>query len=156
MMRAYYALGVAISPVMTKVFRVYNMLFKTVRPRLSIITETGEILLVRNWTGHQGWELPGGGKGRRESCEQAVLREIKEELGVDLSAYRLNYIGTTTADGYEAPVFRVSIKERLPITRRKWELSAAAWQPMSILPEQLGPVARRTLENDVQNTRDLV
>ncbi|MDX2776679.1 NUDIX hydrolase [Streptomyces caniscabiei] len=156
MMRAYYALGAAISPAAVWLFRLYNRLFKTVRPRVLIVTETGELLLVRNWTGNQGWELPGGGKGRHESPERAVLREIKEELGIELSTYRLEYAGTIAADGYEAPVFKATVKERLPITRQKWELSAAVWRHVSSLPEELGPVARRVFENDVQNTRDLI
>jgi 8-oxo-dGTP pyrophosphatase MutT (NUDIX family) len=156
MMRAYYAAGVAISPVMIWLFRLYNRLFKMVRPRVMIVTEANEVLLVRSWTGHRGWELPGGGKGRQESPERAAIREIKEEVGIDLSTYPLAYIGMVIADGYRAPVFKVVIKARTPIVRQQWELSAAAWQPMSALPKQLGPVARRILENDVQNTRDLV
>ena len=155
MMQAYYALGVAISPIMVRVFRLYNRLFKTVRPRVLIVTDNSTALLVRNWTGHQGWELPGGGKGRRESAEQTVLREVKEELGIDLSAYQLSYIGTAMADRYEAPIFKVDVKEELPIVRHVWEVSAATWQPLASLSE-LGPVARRILENDVQNTRNLV
>lgn len=146
MMRAYYAFGVAISPAAVWLFRLYNRLFKTVRPRVMIITQAGELLLVRNWTGNQGWELPGGGKGRHESPERAVLREIKEELGIDLSTYRLEYISTIAADGYESPVFKVTVKERLPITRQRWELSAAVWRPLFPLPKELGPVVRRLLE----------
>ena len=29
-----------------------------------------------------GWRVPGGGRGRGESAEQAVLRELREEIGM--------------------------------------------------------------------------
>ena len=155
MMRSYYAIGAVVSPLMTVIFRLYNRIFKTVRPRVLIATDGGEVLLVRSWTGHQGWELPGGGKGRHESSERAAKREVKEELGIDLSAYSLEYVETIATDGYEAPVFRVIVGRPLPLKPHKWELSGATWR--SILDtSNLGPVARRVFENDVQNTRHLI
>jgi 8-oxo-dGTP pyrophosphatase MutT (NUDIX family) len=45
-----------------------------------ITDEAGCILLVRPRLG-TGWGLPGGGVGRGEAPEQAVMRELAEEVG---------------------------------------------------------------------------
>jgi 8-oxo-dGTP pyrophosphatase MutT (NUDIX family) len=43
-----------------------------------------QILLVKNIT-YKQFHLPGGGIEKEESGEVAVIREIKEELGIDIS-----------------------------------------------------------------------
>jgi 8-oxo-dGTP diphosphatase len=43
----------------------------------------GRVLLVHHSYGRRGWELPGGGRKPKESLEQAVFREVREELGVE-------------------------------------------------------------------------
>ena len=48
-----------------------------------IVDRDGRVLLVRHSYGQRGWELPGGGRKSKESLEQAVLREVREELGVE-------------------------------------------------------------------------
>lgn len=47
----------------------------------------GRVLLARHtYTYRQGWLLPGGGAGRGEAASDAVIRELREEVG--LTAYR--------------------------------------------------------------------
>src|SRR2546430_4738045 len=48
-----------------------------------IVDRNSRVLLVRHSYGQRGWELPGGGRQPKESLQQAVLREIREELGVE-------------------------------------------------------------------------
>ena len=47
--------------------------------------EQGRVLLVRHSYG-KGWGLPGGGVDRGEPVEDAVLRELREEIGLIRSA----------------------------------------------------------------------
>src|ERR1700690_712037 len=45
-----------------------------------IVDRSGKILLARH-SYMAGWSLPGGGVGRGEPPEAAILRELKEEIG---------------------------------------------------------------------------
>jgi 8-oxo-dGTP pyrophosphatase MutT (NUDIX family) len=50
-----------------------------------LIVRDGKVMLVRH-SYVPGWLLPGGGVGRGEPAEQAILREMKEEIGLTSSA----------------------------------------------------------------------
>lgn len=45
------------------------------------ITSEGQLVLVK-LTYAPGWRLPGGGRKRVETKEEAVLRELREEIGL--------------------------------------------------------------------------
>ncbi|HEY9289393.1 MAG TPA: NUDIX hydrolase [Candidatus Dormibacteraeota bacterium] len=49
-----------------------------------IFDAEGRVLLVHQSYGRRGWDLPGGGREARESLEQALRRELREEIGVEL------------------------------------------------------------------------
>ena len=62
-----------------------------------LIRKDGKVLIQkRDWKrgiAYPGrWAIPGGGKEENESPEQAVIREIKEETGVEISFKSLQKI----------------------------------------------------------------
>ena len=65
-----------------------------------IFIKDGKLLMVRS-KGKELFYLPGGKREAGESDEQALVREIKEEISVDLVPNSIKYIETFTgqADG---------------------------------------------------------
>jgi len=51
----------------------------------ALIVREGKVLLVRH-SYVKGWLLPGGGVGRGEPAETALLREMREEIGLTACA----------------------------------------------------------------------
>lgn len=61
-----------------------------------VFIRDGKLLTVRS-KGKELFYLPGGKRETGESDEQALIREIKEELSVDLVANTIKYVETFTA-----------------------------------------------------------
>lgn len=59
---------------------------KTINVVAAIILDNDKILATQRAEGQfkDGWEFPGGKIEKDESCEEALIREIKEELNVDI------------------------------------------------------------------------
>jgi ADP-ribose pyrophosphatase YjhB (NUDIX family) len=56
---------------------------------LAFIAQGDSVLLVRQSYGKRYWSLPGGSVEPGESIDQAALREVKEETGLDVRLTRL-------------------------------------------------------------------
>ena len=58
-----------------------------------IFSKDGKLLMVQKNPAGGGvyidcWHIPGGGVDEKESKSQALLREVHEEVGLDVSSYR--------------------------------------------------------------------
>jgi ADP-ribose pyrophosphatase YjhB (NUDIX family) len=56
---------------------------------LVFIRDDDKILLVRQGYGEEYWSLPGGAVEENEALEQAALREVKEETGLEIRIKRI-------------------------------------------------------------------
>jgi 8-oxo-dGTP diphosphatase len=67
----------------------------TIKVAVAVITDEDERILVtqRSLNNSQGglWEFPGGKLESDETAEQALIREVREELGVEVLSYA--YLG---------------------------------------------------------------
>lgn len=109
------------------------------------LTGAGEVVLVRH-TYIAGWHLPGGGRKRGEDPQAAVLRELREEIG--MTAYgEVRFI----ADFAHHPDFRrdtvsLFVVEGVDhVPRRSLEIEAIAAFPPRALPEDASASTRRRL-----------
>ncbi len=83
---------------------------------IAIIVHKGKILMnlrndPHNPEYHERWEFPGGGIGNGEDVHTAILREVKEETGYDVTILQqLEYIqmNSTTRGGREVYVYLVT------------------------------------------------
>ena len=80
------------------------------------------------WPGH--WDLPGGGREGRESPEACALRELREELGLQLAECDLNYARAYHRDGH---VFWFFVA-RMPVTLANDVVFGAEGQLWKLMP----------------------
>ena len=76
-------------PRRTLLRRLFQLWFRLSRPvtlgvRALVRDEAGRVLLVRH-TYAPGWALPGGGVERRETAQEALRKELREEAGILLA-----------------------------------------------------------------------
>ncbi len=111
-----------------------------------VLTEQGQVVLVR-LTYANGWHLPGGGRGRREPPEAAMLRELRQEIG--LTAWRelrplRRDVGMLVGRLSVNDIFLV----RDAAWRPRWSLEIAEARPFSPgeLPPDVLPWTRALLD----------
>ncbi len=109
-----------------------------------IQSEQGVLLSVRSdlW----GWELPGGTAERDESPGQTLLREVREETGLEVAVdskvgrYLRSGFHAHTAHVYRCRVVGGSL-------RKSHESLCLRWFPLDGLPDTLFPWHRGPLED---------
>jgi ADP-ribose pyrophosphatase YjhB (NUDIX family) len=64
-----------------------------------ILMENDQLLLVRQKVNEREWSLPGGRLEQGESLAQGMLREMKEETGLDTAIERMLYVCDVASSG---------------------------------------------------------
>ncbi len=113
-----------------------------------IVIDDRKVLLVTHWYAPWAWTLPGGGVGKKEKPEDAAIREVKEETGLDIKSIAGEigrYHGRLgRGDGvvvYYSGDFEGSLSHRPNL-----EIMGRSWFDIDNLPEELSPANRRRIE----------
>lgn len=111
-----------------------------------IYTKDKKILSTRS-KGKDAWYIPGGKREKNETDEEALIREVKEELTVDLLPETITYLGTFKAQAHGKPQ-GVFVQMTCYTAEYKGELHPSAeieemqFLTSDVNPELLSPVDR--------------
>ena len=111
-----------------------------------LITNDGAVLFVRHTYGPREWELPGGGQHRHELPREALIRELREELGIEVSdpVELGTFHGPRQYSGNVVVYFGVELADR-EIRIDRVEIAEASWCDPAAPPLPLGWYAREVL-----------
>ncbi len=105
---------------------------KLVASKVIVKSDKGNILLVQP-TYKPGWQFPGGGVDAGESPEEAAVRELREELGVELSGQDLTLVGLVYRKDLDTlfPMFEATVRfdESAALRLQASELKGYAYVP---------------------------
>ncbi len=72
----------------------------------AIIIRNEKILLIhRKKDGKEYWVFPGGGIEDNETWDEALIREVKEETGLDVKKHKLAFMNLNDIDNKEHPFY---------------------------------------------------
>ena len=123
-----------------------------VRPSVAIVNELGQILLVKYQD--QSWGIPGGLMELGESAEECLVREVKEEINLELKSFQLfgvfsgNELFTKLRNGdeyYNVIVGYISTHFEGDIIPDTKEVLEAAFFNLSEVPEKTNPYIKEKL-----------
>ena len=120
---------------------------------MAVDGEERERVLLILGRGGSKWGVPGGGQEDEETMAETVLREVEEEVGIDISLTEIGHMRheIATCEGYDERlhVLRVFFRadyESGSITIQSSELNGAVWFADPPEPERLSPSTQRLLD----------
>ncbi|MDR3462849.1 MAG: NUDIX domain-containing protein [Beijerinckiaceae bacterium] len=121
-------------------FKIHRLLWwtraLTIGVRAVVFDDAGRVLLVRH-TYIAGWHFPGGGIGRRETTEDAVIRELREEAGLQCAERPVLHGLFRHAALKHDHVACYVIREftAIPGATPDWEIAETGFFPLENLPD---------------------
>jgi 8-oxo-dGTP diphosphatase len=117
----------------------------TVAAGALIVDDSGRILLLEHvFRPDRGWGLPGGFLGKGEQPEEALRRELREEIAMEVENVEQIFVRTLRQPRQMEIYFRA--KPMGPATPCSFEIKSAAWFTIDNLPGELSEDQRRLIK----------
>jgi ADP-ribose pyrophosphatase YjhB (NUDIX family) len=136
-----------------KLATVYWKIFRpqTFGVKLLLINDGKFLLVEQSYT--KGYHLPGGGVKSGEMFEQALKREILEELGLDINDLQLFGVYQSTKQGKIDTVITFMSTEPVDLNKAKLssEINRADFFSLDNLPTNISPGSRKRIQEYLSN-----
>jgi 8-oxo-dGTP pyrophosphatase MutT (NUDIX family) len=112
--------------------------------KIMLFNSAGELALIRNSYGRTDlFVLPGGGVGPFEDPSAAARRELKEELGIEVTELSLRSTHSNVAEGKRDQIFLFEATTRVAATANSYEILEVRSSSPESLPDKSSPATRR-------------
>lgn len=138
--------------------KIYYKLFKIHTKGIRGIVIDGERILLVQYSYPPfrcQWFLPGGGLRRKESWEEGLRREVKEETGYEISINYLLGEYQTENEGKKDTIRVYVCRAGKRQNRKSLEASRMGLYTSDELPDKTSPGTKRRIQEYVQKQRNL-
>jgi 8-oxo-dGTP pyrophosphatase MutT (NUDIX family) len=120
---------------------------KTQGVRAMVINSQNKVLLVKHRYGGGEWYLPGGGMKLNENCEDALKRELNEEVGITFSLVEKLLGMYANNREYKSDTITVYvIRQYDSMDKEHMEVEKKEFFDMQSLPMGVSPGTKRRIE----------
>lgn len=122
----------------------------TVTAGAVVTDEQGRVLLLKHfWRAGSGWGIPGGFMEKGEQPEEALRRELREEIGLELESAEIAFVRTLKGLRQVEIIFRC--RPGGPLGERNSEIKSADWYALDQLPAALSRDQRKIIARALGN-----
>lgn len=131
------------------IYKSNKLLWKLFRPTTVgvrvILAKADRVLLVKH-TYLDNWYLPGGKVNKGETFEQALRRELKEELGAELLQISLHGVYSSFAEYKNDQIVIFYCNEFSVSGKTDSEIEQYEFFDLNQLPDKISPATKRRLD----------